>query len=322
MPIPLVIAHAGYSPYLEFTLRQAAAAVPEGGLIFLGDATNDRFPFVRHVDGTAARYRDAAGRLAATYRHMSTNGRAFELSALQRWLQIRTLMDAEGLRDAFVLDSDVLLFTTPDEIRHLWFDGSAVGLAIPAEQPPYGWCASGHSCYWPAERLDAFCDSLVRLYTEPSERARIEAKWAHHLATGTRGGVCDMTAFYLFAEREGPSRVVNVNTVRSGTTFDHNLNEAANEFPGEYAMRGGFKAVEWDAGGRPFVRAAATGEAVRFLTLHLQGHAKALVPDLYRGPAFAGQAAAALRIRVHYALRRPASRVMQPLRFALGRLRG
>lgn len=320
MSLPVVIAHSDYNPSLEFVLRQAVARVPAGDLTFLGSPLNDRFAFVRHVDGTSGVFCEAADKFAALYRHMSSNSRMFELAALQRWFRIRALMRAEGMAEVLVLDSDVLLFATPAEIRALWFDGSAVGLAVPGGQEPYEWCASGHSCYWPIDRLDAFCEFLMRLYAVPAERALLEGKWAHHLASGTLGGVCDMTAFYLFARHE--AAVANVSAVRAGTTFDHNINTAANETEGEYEMRGGVKAVAWDAAGNPTVRRADTGEAVRFLTLHFQGHAKAHIPAMYRGPAFADQARARLRIRAHYALRGPASRVAQPLRLLRGRLGG
>ena len=72
----IVFIHGGYSPYLEFSLRQARAADPAADLVLLGDADNDRFPFLRHVDASAAPFREAAAPVARVYEHWSTNRRA------------------------------------------------------------------------------------------------------------------------------------------------------------------------------------------------------------------------------------------------------
>ena len=62
MPIPIVFIHRGYSDYMEYSLRQARAAVPDGTEIFLlGDRNNDRFDFVNHVD-MEPHYRETAGK--------------------------------------------------------------------------------------------------------------------------------------------------------------------------------------------------------------------------------------------------------------------
>ena len=307
MTLPVLVAHTGYSPYLEFTLRQAVHWAGREGVVFLGDRSNDRFGFVRHVDGDAPRFRSAAAPIGAVYRHMSTNTPAFELAAIQRWFRLRALMEREGLERALVLDSDVLLYAAPSELA-AWLGGADVGLATPAGQPPFGWESSGHSALWTAERLGAFCDFAVRAYSEPAERARLEAKWRHHLATGDPGGICDMTLFYLFAQAQPPGAVRNVTEARGGAVFDHNAAMTLGAVPGEYPLgTDGLKPVRWHDG-RPTV-ARASGEAVRFWTLHLQGPSKAAIPALYRGPDFAGRAALGRQLRRYHRARGLAGRL-------------
>ncbi len=307
MALPVLIAHTGYSPYLEFTLRQAVERAGREGVVFLGDRSNDRFPFIHHVDGDAPVFQKAAAEIGAVYRHMSTNTSAFELAAIQRWFRLHALMEREGLDRALVLDSDVLLYASPADLE-AWVGAAEIGLATPDAQPAFGWESSGHSAVWSAERLGACCAYAVRAYTEPAERERLEAKWQHHLATGDPGGICDMTLFYLFAERQPPGSVLNVTEARDGAVFDHNAAMTLGTASGEYPLgTDGLKPVAW-RDGQPYV-SRATGEAVRFLTLHLQGPSKAAVPALYRGPDFAGRAALGRQLRRYHRARGLAGRV-------------
>ncbi len=322
--MPIVFIHQGYSPYLEFTLRQARAAAPDADIVLLGDAANDRFPYVRHVDGAGPGYAAAAAEVAGGYRHLSTNRAEFELGCFERWFRLRALFEAEGWTDAVVLDSDVLLFSDEAAMRRTHLGGAALGLAHPHKQPPFGWTTSAHISYWTADRLADFCAFVLRSYTEPAVLARYQEKWGHHVATKAPGGVCDMTTLWLYAAEslgaEGPDDVVNLLEVRDGATFDLNAALAENAWPGEYATADGLKAIRF-VDGMPVVHSERTGADVRFHALHLQGHAKARIPSLYRGPSFSGQRSIARSMTGHYRLRGIASRWIQPVRRLAVRLR-
>ena len=321
----LVVAHTGYSPYLEFTLRQARAASPSSDLILLGDPSNDRFPFVHHVDTTTARYRAAAADIGAVYRHMSSNRSAFELSCFERWFRIREFVESEGLGEVLALDSDVLLYSPEAEIHRTHLAGATMGVSHPRDQEDYAWTTSPHVSFWTAPRLSDYCDFIVRSYADDRQRAPLEEKWRHHLDTGARGGVCDMTALHLYAGARGgaelPDGVANLVAVRDRTAFDLNFSVPNNEWRGEYAMSGPTKAIHWEDG-QPHGRSVQTGESVRFHGLHLQGHAKAKIPAMYRGPAFPSMDRIRRQLRVQYAAREVASRVLQPARLLGQRLRG
>ncbi|MDX1419149.1 MAG: hypothetical protein R3181_04215 [Rubricoccaceae bacterium] len=316
----LVFIHNGYSAYLEFTLRQARAADPEADLVLLGDAENDRFPFLRHVDTARPAFRDAADRVAGVYRHRSTNARAFELLCFQRWFVLRAFLEAEGLAEAFVLDSDVMLYASAAEMASR-LEGKTLGLARPVEQPPYHWLASAHVSYWTAGQAAAFCDFVLRSYTEPEAFARYEEKWQHHLQKGLYGGICDMTALYLFEQDQDPGPVANLLTVHEGCVHDRNLNFEANAYDAEYRTRNGLKDITWDDAGRPWGFNRRRGTDVRFQTLHLQGSAKQHVPQFYRGEPFQGQSRLRQQIGWHYRMRRAASTVAQPARMLTGKLK-
>ena len=316
----IVFIHAGYSPYLEFTLRQARAADPGAEIVLLGDAENDRFPFLRHVDATVPPYRAAAAEAERAYEHLSTNGRETALRWLQRWFWLRTWLRDEPDRTVVTLDSDVLLFAPEAELDAA-VGGAAFAGCLPHDQGGYRWTLGPCVTAWRPGTVEAFCDFAVRSYAEPELRARYAEKWAHHQAHGIEGGVVDMTTLYLFAQTLGTDRFANLVAVRGGAACDQNLTSAENHYPGEYAMEGAAKAVHWRRG-LPYGRNLRLGTEVRFQALHLQGHAKRLIPAYYRGPAFLGQAAAGRALAAHYGARRLASRALRPARRLLQRLRG
>lgn len=312
--MPIVFVHAGYSPYLEFTLRQARHASPEAEIVLLGDADNDRFPFVTHVDAVSGVYADAAREVGSVYEHRSTNGEAFERVCFERWFRLRAWMEASGADRAMVLDSDVMLYAPEAE---MWarYGAAPLALSLPAHQDDYRWVAGPHAMLWTAEALADFCAFTVESFRRPEP---FEEKWSFHKRTGTPGGVCDMTALYLFArEREA----ANVAAIVDGAAFDHNINDAENEVRGEYATDGGRKALRWDADERPWGRSLRRGHDVRFLGLHLQGSAKGMIPETYTGPAFPRQRRIASSMAKYYAARSLAGRAKAGLWRLKGKLR-
>ena len=308
----IVFIHRGYSPYLEFSLRQARAASPESEIVLLGDASNDRFPFVRHVDTGAAPY--AGIGVGPAYRHLSTNSEPFERACLDRWFLLQTFLQAENQSDTLVLDSDVMLYATEADVRAC-VGNAPCALSRPALEEPFAWAASPHASFWTAAAVDGFCAFVQRSYAEPF--APYDDKWRYHVANGVSGGVCDMTALYLWAE--GEAGVANLAEAQGGTAFDHNLNVPDNAAPDEYRMDGRLKALTW-VDGQPVGDNLVAGAPVRFFGLHCQGHAKGQMPGLYSGPAFAGQAAARRAVVSANGLRRQASALVQPLRKLRSRL--
>lgn len=303
----IVFVHTGYSPYLEFTLRQARAASPESEIVLLGNATNDRFPFVRHIDIQSGPYVEAVEDIRASYVHMSTNREAFELACFERWFILRQWMQETGASDALVFDTDVMLYASETEIRSRFSHEESLALCLPPDPGGYVWSASAHASYWGVEAVNAFCAFVMQSYTEEAIRTSLEDKWTWHREEGVAGGVCDMTALYLFAQTH--PEVHNLLRSESGVAFDHNINVAANAELNEVEMEGHIKQVHWD-NARPY-SLRQDGDRVRWLGLHLQGQAKAHIPKFYTGPDFEGARSASRSVRGHYAARNLAASALR-----------
>ncbi|PSQ88414.1 MAG: hypothetical protein BRD45_06380 [Bacteroidetes bacterium QS_8_64_10] len=294
MALPIIFIHQGYNWYLNFSLRQAQASNPEADIILIGDHTNDKFDFVRHVD--MADYDDEAKDFADVYEHLTTNRYRRALVWSQRWFIMKAVLEQFGIEKAFVADSDVLIYSELAQIEDSWFKKCSLGLVIPEHQENYRWNASPEVSYWTQESLSNFCTFLMNSYTRPELKAKYKEKWRYHQESGKPGGVCDMTSLYLFAQDQFPEPVANLTEVREGATFDCRINRAENRFKNEYQMQGNEKKIDWK-GGAPYGQNVRLGQKVRFHTLHFQGHAKHLMPSFYRGPAFAGMKRAHLWLR-------------------------
>ncbi len=314
----LVLIHRGASPYLQFSLRQARHISPESEVVLLGDASNADFPATTHVDLGAAQYAQATAALDASYRHLSTNRRKFEEVCFQRWFWLREWMRQSGTVAVWVMDSDVMLYASEAELDSVWGEGASFALQRPQSQRDYRWVAPGSVSYWTREVLDAFCGFVLSGYEAGSPlAAQYDEKWAHHRQTGEPGGVCDMTALHLFAERRGGG-VANLCEVRGDVTIDLNMGSAENLTPDEYRMAGGLKEVRW-RGRQPYGCNQRLGREVRFQALHFQGPAKAVMPWAYRGPSFSGRWAASWRTGGYFRMRRLGARLLGP---AVRKLRG
>ncbi len=318
----IVFIHRGASAYLEYALRQAKYASPESEIVLLGDASNASFPATTHVDLARAPYATATEDFDAAYVHLSTNRRAFEEVCFQRWFWLRAWMHESDTHACWTADSDVMLYAPEAELTSTWAESAPLALQILADQADFRWCTTAGIAYWTRDALDAFCAFVLSGYAAGSPlAARYAEKWAFHTSTGAPGGVCDMTALYLFLDTESARGVANLCEVREGVTCDFNTAVAENEYPDEYEMRGGLKATTWDSRGVPHVLSKRLGRSVRFHALHFAGQTKPAMAEAYQGPAFARHAEIARRLRWTYGLRRLASRAIAPVRKLRARLR-
>lgn len=284
MPAHVVLIHHGRSWYLAYALNQAAAVSGSASVTLIREGGP-------HSVGVGAPASKHPGSVRAVefqnrYVHMSKGDFDYELFCFLRWFYLLDYMEEKHLDAAVYLDSDVLLFTSVEEIAAT-FHGTdyTCGLSIPIQSfDSLRWAASGHASFWKREGLEAFCDFLLSSYTDERYLAMYRDKWSWHQRTAKPGGVTDMTALYLFSLKE-KQQVANLAAVCGGGVFDHNINDSSNNEQDEYEMAGGRKSVKF-IDGKPMLTRSNSDVMVRAHALHLQGGAKNFIPFYYQGEQF------------------------------------
>ena len=260
MAIPIVFIHRGYSDYMEYSLRQARAAIPDGTELFLlGDGTNDRFDFVDHVDMIA--YKETTDEFLGIYRHLSTNSYDYESFCIIRWFCLLKMMQEKDLERCLVQDTGGGYEIGAMYSRYR--DGYSLGEAIITRQ-------------W----LAGFVDFCRRVYRDESLLSAIREKYLP---------VCDMGLADAFIKRSG-TKTMNLLSVWNGESMDSGINYSAQEYDGEYELSlFNQKKIVWKDG-CPFCFNLREKAPVKMVLLHYQGFAKYRMAHDYRGRTFRGKA--------------------------------
>lgn len=277
--IPVVFTHrlgvkSGSQGYLPLAIQQAQQY--NDRVILIGDRSNAHLNVEHYYYGEYAQEADA---FRPHYVHMCTNERSFELWCLQRHFILRDFMAAQGLDKMFLCDSDVMLYCN---VSTLETELEQYDLACnwAHTQWKYRWSSSAHVSYWTRDVLAGFCDFIWETYTTLSGMATLREKWKWHVASGTHGGICDMTLLWLFIQDKNALNLAR-NTEERGAVFDNNINAPHNWLNDEYAMENGIKEISWRAN-QPLGYNFYGDEWIRFLGLHFQGNAKRLMHDYFR----------------------------------------
>ena len=278
--IPAIFFHRGNSNG-RFAIQQALQY--NRRVILLGDETS-KLPI-----GEYHAYQDhdeGALQFVGVFQHMNTAPNpSHDLHCFLRWFFIFNLMKEQQFQRVFAGDTDVLLYADVTEIADEWGDHEIL-LSVPVRQDNYRWAVAGTSSYWSYNGLRLFLDFLFQLYTTPTRLQQLQEKWHWHQRTGAPGGVCDMTALYLF-HQEYPELIGSLISVTGSPphAFDLSINAAENCYPDEYKVHrpsmapyGQFKQLEW-IDQQPYGYNLRLQQLVRFDGVHFQGGAKCIIPD-------------------------------------------
>ena len=278
MKIPLIFIHQGYSDYLNYTLRQAHFSNPDAEIILIGDEFNDKFDFVKHY--RIEDYQGNADSFAEVYLHMSFNSYDFELICFKRWFILEDFMIQRRLQGAFVFDTDVMIYSDLTAMTESLLASGSNGFAVTGES-----ALSPHVIFWQAQTLSTFNQFLLDSYSIPEVMEKYQQKWMHHVSNNLAGGICDMTALYLFNSQTAQVQYQNLLKIENDAVFDHNINESNNLTGNEFVKARGQKKIVWH-NNQPYGIRTSNDREIRFHALHLQGHAKLLLDNYYRGPDF------------------------------------
>jgi hypothetical protein len=214
------------------------------------------------------------------YKHYSTNSLEFELHCFKRFFLLSSIAEKLNLENFWLIDSDVLLLKNLNEIsNYILSSGYVASLSWQNQSfSSMKWSASPHVSFWTLDGLRDFLDFLVDLYL-PKNIKILEGKHAHHQKNNILGGICDMTALYLWAH-SGVS--VHNSAIASDSLnyfFDHNVNDGSNYKDSEYRVVPilGVKKVNMDSKLKKYYVFASNGSKREVVNLHFQGGSKVLM---------------------------------------------
>jgi hypothetical protein len=271
-----VIAFFGRAPaYLNIALRSAADF--DNHVVLIGDAAN-RGSWRDQWDSSGAPL-PKLDEFRRGYVKMSDYPEVYEAAFWRRPFAVEAWMRSERIDRAFILDSDVVTFADYSRVVAPALPVScAAAMMTPGEQGPFDWASSLHFSCWTLEALADFTSFCIRAYRDPEIRRALEAKHRWHLEQRRPGGVCEMTLLYLWRERNA-ARTWNPAKAWDGMVADLTIAAPDNYLKGEYVMRRGFKKLLFRRG-VPYGITTALGARTRFVCVHCQGSAKALMRPL------------------------------------------
>lgn len=279
--LPIVFVHEQYSFYLEFSLRQAQLTNPDSPLHLIGDAQNNRFPFVQHLPISSLIEKDYR-QFGEIYTHASPNQIHYELFCFRRWFLLRELMHRHQYSLAFMADSDVMIYDQLARSAGRMIRQNCLAAYNSGADRDWVNSASGHSSFWTREGIDQFCQFLLHIYGHPGYRPLLDAiRSQNHLITA-KVGISDMTALYLFMKQQ-PGKILNLSKLKRSRAFDHNVGTATNYNLHEYVLDQGIKRIVWLEQNAPVCLNKLRLQPVQMTTLHFQGPTKRFIHRHYTG---------------------------------------
>ena len=273
----IVFVHKGNQNYFRIVMEQVLHSNPNERIILIGDSSNSGISNIEHFF-TDSLILDNYKEFESNYVHLSSNPKWFELVCFERWFLVSKLMDELNLDEVWVNDSDNMVYASYDYARPRGKWNVAFGFPEQTDDLPY--IALGSTCFFKRDQLFDFCDFLISLYTNTEKLNSIKSIHSHYQEHKLKGGISDMTAFYLYSKQV---LYHNLFSIHDGKTFDYVVNRVHNS-PGDfyYLNDKGIKNIQLrDV--KCFCRNSVTNNDVEFLTIHFQGKSKFLIHKYYGG---------------------------------------
>ena len=174
-----------------------------------------------------------------------------------------------------MIDSDLVLTADLSKLQqHPLINKCEAAFSTP-HQEEHVLASSPHCSYWTLRGLEKFIQFLDQLYQGDSRRL-LDEKYAYHQAHNIPGGICDMTALYLWQKTN--HNVLNLADahLHGLPLFDNNLNQTGNCFDHEFEMVGNVHLKKITSqNGHYQAYLSGSNAAVPVAALHFQGTAKA-----------------------------------------------
>lgn len=242
--IPIVFVHFTDDIYLPLSLYQAKYVNPGSDIYLLSPLEKHRDRFKGIVCLDTADYSASGKDLEKIYYHQSTNPYDFELKCLLRWFILNDFALQHHLSELLYLDSDVLLYDTPESIHQSF---PSKGFTLADGQSPH--------CLYIADTqlLKDFCHSIIEYYKNKEKDIHVS----------------DMFFFHRFGKNH-PELVCELLYPVNGLVVDNNINN-----PDGFVMDASAERKQVEFGdGKPYFISIHQNK-IRTLAMHFQGKAKA-----------------------------------------------
>ena len=274
--------------FVPLSLASVVRSNPDADVYFLN--VNDAYPLnvmgVHDVDVREIQV-SATVNIKKSYKHLSTNHADFELFCIERFFVIRDFMKSRNMECAFLIETDVLLFTNLNQ----FFENV----------PDFEWdkiYLSEKKCislaYVTYEFISFYCDFVLNCYESSDIYQKISTFYDKYIERGGKGGICDMTfCEYISNGMYGSSnnfKIKNFSDVFSSVDGDTFLfdsfigrdgildSEIKFEMDKSYIDNKVIKKVSY-IDSQPFVH--STSGNVNLGSLHCQGAAKGLMANYF-----------------------------------------
>ena len=263
--------HHGNQDYLQIAAKETQAS--GNRVILIGDdAQTGKMCTAYYDDGLIdlPDYRE----FEAQYVHMSSAPKVFELLCFKRYFYLYAIAKQRGLNHFWMIDSDaVVLQDLSGVASHLIANQFSAGVST-RHQSEYDWASSPHTSFWSLAGLESFVSFLKNLHTS-EVRSLLNQKYQWHLDNNIPGGICDMTALFLWQKSKGD--VFNLAKAHHEglPLFDNNLNEDGNMSACEFLMVRNVRLKKIiHEGNQYWAHLQKGGGQTPVVALHFQGRAK------------------------------------------------
>ncbi|MDP4201291.1 MAG: hypothetical protein Q8861_01230 [Bacteroidota bacterium] len=239
---------------------------PQANIYLIGDTSNSHHKNIHHH--LISDYSNNANSFAAIYKHFSKANHDYELFCIQRWFVLQEFMIKNGIEDALLLDTDVLIFLEVEGfIKNITKDF----------QLTRGHNGSMGFVYWKKlSDLTCFCNFVMELYSQKESIAILRKAYEDFVTVSNVGGVSDMTLLDKYIEIH-PNSLFNIEIPPlNGQTF-----VTAFDSPVFKLNKKGFVDISWVK--RIPYATTIENERVAVIGIHCYGLQKKYLRKLYQG---------------------------------------
>jgi len=195
----VIMVHMGNQGYLKDILD---ITVHFGNTVLLvGDKTNKRFvDNINSFHFLADKYSKRADEFKKIYKHYSSLSPEWEIRSLANVFILHEFMKSKGIENCFHCEADCVLLVP---VKSLNF-GRNINYMVKAKgfDNKFKMAHSIHSSYLNLRFLELYDELCFQIYKNGNDMFKlIEPKIEWHKKTKAAGGICNMTFFYLIAQR-------------------------------------------------------------------------------------------------------------------------